>query len=599
MAASLFTIYMLDNDSDFEQTIDDIVENFNSNCEEEDKKFNLKNNRKFHFENIQDFKLYMRAAETEPDWSKVLVDLVTTNLNDVKNINHSYVLFIKVNEIFFAVTGGSGHHLIDSSKKYNFGLELLSRIVNEDDNYIKSVADRHFTGKKLGGGTQYIGNVTINSERDFNNMFKEIQLALPKSVIEEKLGINIKVNKQDYRLFAKDSIKFSKAITLNELDRLLFSVSKLMDIIPPYSILPFYQINKKASIITELNNVMIEDFINYLNGVQQPNDFMILPFYQTCDKHYFKIRTGRDSLDEYTDLEELLNHFKNNVNTNMEKEDILESTKKIKLIGKVENETVIESTLFKHIDSKIIHNATNYWLTEGNWYLFEREFIENINNTFTQKVTKSYDLNFKLNNLQVWESGKEGDFNFSHISTPNTFVLDKILVNKIELCDLLIEEGDKLYFVHVKDGLDGDVRVLSNQIVHSMETVSEGINFKGTTLIKYYQSIKNKIKDHSEEDLESSISISARKFIDRFESQENFVNFIKEKKKDIVFVFAFRPKAIHDLYNPSSITSTAAKLSMITLTNTVNDYDFQLEFMQIERHNETTNKLSTDKLIIP
>ncbi|WP_197431627.1 hypothetical protein [Lentibacillus sp. JNUCC-1] len=48
-------------------------------------------------------------------------------------------------------------------------------------------------------------------------------------------------------------------------------------------------------------------------------------------------------------------------------------------------------------------------------------------------------------------------------------------------------------------------------------------------------------------------------------------------------MFAYRPLESHDLNRPETIESTAAKLSMIGLTETIKNYDFRLEFMEIER----------------
>lgn len=145
MAAGKFTIYMLTKDSelDFEETVYEIVDTFNKNADREDQKFQPKTNTELELEYNENYKLYTRAAETNPDWSDVLVDLVT-DLDAVKNINYSYVLFITLDNKLFAVTGGAGYHLINRYKKLDFGLDLLSRLIDEDDNVIKRVQDKFF-----------------------------------------------------------------------------------------------------------------------------------------------------------------------------------------------------------------------------------------------------------------------------------------------------------------------------------------------------------------------------------------------------------------------------------------------------------------------
>lgn len=584
MAASQFTIYMLDTDYDFdfENTVTEIVDVFNSNCDEDDKEFSLERKGPFQFTNNRDYKLYTRAAKTKPDWSPVLSEL-SASLENVENVNHSYVLFVHVNNKIFAITGGGGYQLIDSSKVFYFGLYLLSRIVSEDDNYIKGVVDKYFVGNKIGGGTQYINNVTINAEQNTNNMFKEIKSALPKGVIKDKLGIDININKENYRFIAKDSIRLGKALALPELENLLFSISNLMDETPSYSILPFCPINKKDPIITDLNAIMISYFVDFVNLGLQTDDFMLTLFYESCERHYFKMKSSSNSLDEFSDLDELLIHFENNVDISMDSGDILDAIKIIQLTGKIENRAIYNKSFYDHIDAKITYKDANYWLTEGSWFKVERDFIENLNHTFLQKVTNAYDFNFRLNSIRTWASGSEGEYNFSHQKTTNTFVLDRIFVNNIEMCDLLIEEQGNLYFVHVKDNLDRDVRVLVHQIEHAMTTLSETINYNGRELRSYYQSIKNKTIDSK---TTSTISYAAKKVINQFTDEDSFVDYIMNFKDNITFVFAFRPKEIHDLNDPKTISSTAAKLSMIHLVQIANDFNFDLQFLEINRHSE-------------
>lgn len=78
----------------------------------------------------------------------------------------------------------------------------------------------------------------------------------------------------------------------------------------------------------------------------------------------------------------------------------------------------------------------------------------------------------------------EGDYNFSHNTIENILVLDKIFVDNIEICDLLLIEENESFFIHVKDGLDRDARVLSEQIMSSMTAVNNAQHFGDLEFLK-------------------------------------------------------------------------------------------------------------------
>ena len=62
-----------------------------------------------------------------------------------------------------------------------------------------------------------------------------------------------------------------------------------------------------------------------------------------------------------------------------------------------------------------------------------------------------------------------------------------------------------------------------------------------------------------------------------------FVEYIQSMKNKITFVFAYRPLESHDFNDPTTIKSTAAKISMINLNNIKQQFDFGLQFMEIKR----------------
>src|SRR5699024_967753 len=178
--------------------------------------------------------------------------------------------------------------------------------------------------------------------------------------------------------------------------------------------------------------------------------------------------------------------------------------------------------------------------------------------------------------LNIWKEGSEGEYNFSHNENQSIYVLDRILYRNIEICDLLIDTKKHLYFIHVKDGLNADVRVGAEQSNQGMQLNSRGRNQASSILKGYYESIKRKVTNPRND--ETTITQSAKKVIQNL-SEEKVVDAISTK--EITFVFACRPLKSHDYLDASTIKSTAAKLSMLNLLDEVKKYDFGFEFISI------------------
>src|SRR5699024_10743422 len=146
--------------------------------------------------------------------------------------------------------------------------------------------------------------------------------------------------------------------------------------------------------------------------------------------------------------------------------EILKSITIINLSGYIEGEEIQKNSLYDHIDFKLTRHNKTYWLKDGNWFLLENDFLEEIDSRFEEHIGPSFDKQSIVDTIQlnIWKEGSEGEYNFSHNKNQSIYVLDRILYRNIEICDLLIETKNHLYFIHVKDGLNADVRVLAEQI---------------------------------------------------------------------------------------------------------------------------------------
>src|SRR5699024_5090916 len=240
------------------------------------------------------------------------------------------------------------------------------------------------------------------------------------------------------------------------------------------------------------------------------------------------INNDQNIKERYESKEDIIQIFKEYVDLDKEKQDLLTIIQNTVLTGEIEGDEETSRNLYQHFDVKLTLRNQTYWLMDGNWFLLEREFLQELNRQFIEKITRPFNHDFSLHQVNTWpESQKEGKFNFQHnFGSPFVFVLDKIFYENVEICDLLLEEKDDIYFIHVKDGLDGDSRVLVTQIEAAMQVIRDGLNFAPKVLQNYYNNIANKIKEprDEEEEEESELSISAKKFISHFSDFHTFIS---------------------------------------------------------------------------
>src|SRR5699024_10995725 len=156
--------------------------------------------------------------------------------------------------------------------------------------------------------------------------------------------------------------------------------------------------------------------------------------------------------------------------------EIFKSITIINLSVFIEGEEIQKNSLYDHIYFKLTRDNKTYWLKDGNWYLLENDFLVEIYRRFAEYIGPSIDKQsmIEANQLNIWKEGSEGEYNFSHNENQSIYFLDRILYRNIEICDLLIDTKNHLYFIHVKDGLNADVRVLAEQINQGMQLISSG-----------------------------------------------------------------------------------------------------------------------------
>ena len=184
---------------------------------------------------------------------------------------------------------------------------------------------------------------------------------------------------------------------------------------------------------------------------------------------------------------------------------------------------------------------------DNHWYKVEDNFIDELNSNCHQlMVNARLDKNVLP---EIWKDAKdidEDEYNLQYLNKSNYIVLDKILSQNIELCDILYYDDNEIYLIHVKKGFNAKMRDLSNQIKISSQRLWNDAKAEKKYLKEIYKNYKNSTNYQSNK-------ISQEDFLGLFNRKVNFVLAFTSTLSD------YRP-----IYNNiENVKSNIAKFSII------------------------------------
>lgn len=213
-------------------------------------------------------------------------------------------------------------------------------------------------------------------------------------------------------------------------------------------------------------------------------------FYE-CDKfkvRFKKTRSKNDSIviDKEDLYFECTQHIYNSLKSITDKTEIKSKLFDLDIIGVISEKDSTFGHFYSHIVCERTYLSKKYFRIDAKWYYLENKFLERINkdaiNTYKQNELSEISLN-------EWKKDWDEDtYNKSH-NQNNYLVLDKILEDNIELCDILVHKNNTLYFVHVKNGFTTQMRNLYIQVILSAKRLNNDL-FNNTGSSYFIKTIK-------------------------------------------------------------------------------------------------------------
>jgi len=525
--------------------------------------------------------LFFKRKRREIKWKRFVGEISEGNQNILKTKNtnsESYILLLenKATKIIYATTGGFGYTALQGIAESEFGLEILSRLINTNDKKLRATKEKSFTGGILGEVKFFRTNYNLNENESFGNFYQELQSSLDKDLLVSTFGFSKTDIKSDALCIAKNSFTIRKAIDFNQLLSIIEKCDKLLNTSPP---------------LTEINSIIKIDKSNktLVDSLQNELDSHIWQLYDGTSND-LNIEISHKNFDEYLSAETFF--FKNNASHISEEfqEPIknlsqiltclnslkLNNSTLISLVDGAEIEskdssgkTLTSGKLKGHFHTEIAFKGGAYFLSNNEWFQFKEIFIDKLNTHCEDFITKNC-LDNSILPLKKWKKNEsENKFNEKHIGKNNFLVFDKVLPRNIEICDIMHWNSDSVYFVHVKSGFNKNMRELTQQILIAARIVEEDLKTGDSTMKKYY----NLAKKYSGKD---SYRLEVKKQLNGI-SEKDFIDILHGGKPTFVLAVKHKDK----LSNIKKFQSNVAKFHLHELIKSMKRLGVTLKIIQI------------------
>ena len=497
--------------------------------------------------------------------------------NDFTVKSTSFVLFVEIEEKLFCIIGGKGISVVKRFLNSSFGIDLYEKLADPVNDIVYSQNSRGVSGNLSSEQITYRKEQKLQDALTLGRVPQKINLLLRKEIKDTIFDFISFEEDENVYLEIGTSFCLKKKLNFQQLHDLISNVNIILksNIIKPLS--RFEKVTDGGYIEDSLKPFLLARIRDDMVRLSTPNsnlnmlldtDFVHpkkLNLFYECDEYkvFFKgehnpFYVTRDKLTLYKSILEI-------VYTVVDKEDDFDFRKTIlgvRIRGFKDGKKVTDAMFIHHISCEIVFSGKHFFLLDDAWYTVKGDFIKNINDQCFQLIKRNIVQNNPLDIKWNRNEFTEGDYNLMYINRPNYYILDKIIAQNIELCDIIYETDDTIFLIHVKEGFDSKIRDLTNQISISAKRLWNDL--KSDKL--YLKSIFERY----------SASQNNKQNI----SWEKFSNIFSQK--EIVYVMAFtssvKDKTLLESFDVHK--SNIAKLSVIQSFRDQSE-NYQLKIIEI------------------
>ena len=539
-----------------------------------------------------DYKYYLylyNTDEIDSDWK----DFIPLELQQGSNFTQqrlSLVIFVVADSNIYSVIGGSAYQIIVPYIDHSFGLNMYARIMKPDQDELFSMKSRKITGNKAASSEQFRGSFRIINFARFGKIPKEIHIKLSQEITDLHFGFLKTIETERLQVSVAKGFKIKRDIDFTQLHRIIGELQVISELAPSEQLSSYQEIVDKEFIGQELYPRLINAIWNDIEFIGRdrqnlhgrfefdfcnPNN--IEEFYE-ADEYSLREKTengGYATFETLTDRTSIYDailvraagmYGNNFVNFRA-------YIQGLRVVAYKNGKKKAASTFLFHISSEFSVNGQPYFLVDTKWYLLRPTFLTDLRSGAEHVLrTNSAPSSLLIHPWNKSNIRTEREYNQQYSGLTGYLVLDTIIVDGLELCDIICIREDATYLVHVKYGFDSKIRELSNQILISARRLKDTL---GTGDTVYFEKIYAQL--HTKGLVPNGLSI---------------LNFIELFKQKIVYVLAFTSQLPVDLEvrtNIDSYSSNIARFSLVQCASEMRSDYYELVTCQIRRTNDTYN----------
>lgn len=535
----------------------------------------------------------------KPKWKDFITELAQDGTDVVKSFYNkveSFVLLLEKQENVYAVTGGNGYFAVQEHMCSDFGIDIFSRITKKEQKNLTATREKSLTGSVLALSQNFRNRFNLFENDSFGKIYQEVKANLDKDILVNKLGFSDDDIKKAHLCVAKSSFRINKPISLSELLKLIDGCEDILENMPAVVINQVEKLSKKKnqSLIDQLEDELSEQlWQRYLNPDGDTIDFDLCPAeveeYLTassyiakkmCTKNktrgYYNIFADDYVFDQLQNLDTLFDKIRKQDQPPQNKDELLKLINKTHIFSIDDDEnTVTNGSLYSHLLGDVPGaDGKRYFYVEKAWYWIKDDFIQNLNEACQHFISKN--KYSELDKTWNYPDHDECDYNESYIGQDNTVVLDKVITEGIELCDILKWDDNNVYLIHVKASFGNTMRDLCSQISIAANRIVEDKSAGWSYIEKVYDNTLS--KKGSSDNYFNKVGVQTDNL-----SKEDFCNLFKNKQIKFVLAVLDTSQTERSLENNSQFRSNIAKYSLQELAKKMAGSATELSISQIMR----------------
>jgi uncharacterized protein (TIGR04141 family) len=538
-----------------------------------------------------DFRLFYNTWTTSVRWKEFISEIAETGepiLNNDISVNEGFILLVSIKKKskndMYAITGGFGHVELQSYINYQFGLDILSRLIKTDEKVLRSAKERNFIGGVLGSVKYFRGDYNLNENENFGNYYYELRAKLDKSLLKHKFKFTDDELKRGGLCDAKTSFTIRKSVTFDRAIEIVDILDTLTKQPPIVDLNLIKRLDKSDRALTvQLDKELTKELFKIYKG--KATDVNVEVCHRFFDKYYEAIEFELEFVharkryvertSECASLHDVLELFTKvgvTLTSQTDLKQLLESTKITSFDHSGHQLTV--GRLSDHFCAELRFNNKSYFIFNQEWYKLKKEFASILNSQCQDLITAHL---LRSTFLKKWNSSKESenDFNAKHIGDKDTLVFDKVTPENIEACDILKWNSNEIYFIHVKEGFNNEMRNLGRQVHISARRIIQDLKSGKEFLGKLYDELINKTAT-------TSYFKTAQIELKKYTRSEFLTLFDKRKPIFVVAVLDSSKKAKRSFADITKYNSNIAKFCLHQLSQEIRLLDTELKILEVQ-----------------